>query len=104
MDMLNTGLTSKNFANFKLNMLMNRTLKAFKPEIKARYTQLRTSVLTPDKVTSMFEEFMDSVGTNAYAKELSRWPNIPSTFFDFKTLRKNVITRFRISDYIFKNL
>lgn len=104
MDMLNTSLTSKNFANFKLNTLLNRTLKAFKPEIKARYAQLRTSVLTPDKVTSMFEEFMDSVGTNAYAKELSRWPDIPSTFFDFKTIRKNVITRFRISDYIFKNL
>lgn len=104
MDMLNTGFTSKNFANFKLNMLLNRTLKAFKTEIKARYAELRTSVLTPDKVISMFEEFMDSVGTNAYAKELSRWPDIPSTFLDFKTIRKNVITRFRISDYIFKNL
>lgn len=104
MDMLNTGLTSKNFDNFKLNTLLNRTLKAFKPEIKARYAELRTSVLTPDKVTSMFEEFMDSIGTNAYAKELSRWPAIPSTFLDFATLRKNILTRFRISDYIFKNL
>lgn len=104
MDMLNTGLTSKNFDNFKLNTLLNRTLKAFKPEIKARYAELRTSVLMPDKVTSMFEEFMDSVGTNAYSKELSRWPAIPSTFFDFATLRKNILTRFRISDYIFKNL
>lgn len=104
MDMLNTSLTSKNFANFKLNTLLNRTLKAFNPEIKARYAELRTSVLTPDKVTSMFEEFMDSVGTNAYAKELSRWPDIPSKFFDFATLRKNIITRFRISDYIFKKL
>lgn len=104
MDMLNTGLTSKNFDNFKLNTLLNRTLKAFKPEIKARYAELRTSVLTPDKVTSMFEEFMDSVGTNAYARELSRWPDIPSTFFDFKTIRKNVITRFRISDLVFKGL
>ncbi|MBM6408665.1 CotH kinase family protein [Lacticaseibacillus rhamnosus] len=104
MDMLNTGLTSKNFDNFKLNTLLNRTLKAFKPEIKARYAELRTSVLTPDKVTSMFEEFMNSVGTNAYAKELSRWPAIPSTFLDFVTLRKNILTRFRISDYIFKNL
>ncbi|RDF91129.1 hypothetical protein DQM23_08415 [Lacticaseibacillus paracasei] len=101
MDMLNTGLTSKNFANFKLNTLLNRTLKAFKPEIKARYAELRTSVLTPDKVTSMFEEFMDSVGTNAYAKELSRWPAIPSAFFDFKTLRSNIIKRFKVSDFIF---
>ena len=104
MDMLNTGLTSKNFDNFKLNTLLNRTLKAFKPEIKARYAELRTSVLTPDKVINMFEEFMDSVGTNAYARELSRWPDIPSTFFDIKTIRKNVITRFRISDFVFKGL
>lgn len=104
MDMLNTGLTSKNFDNFKLNTLMNRTLKLFKPEIKARYAQLRTSVLTPDKVTIMFEEFMDSVGTNAYAKELSRWPNIPSTFLDFKTLRSNIIKRFKVSDFIFSKI
>lgn len=104
MDMLNTGLTSKNFDNFKLNTLLNRTLKAFKPEIKARYAQLRTSVLTPEKVTSMFEEFMDSIGTNVYAKELSRWPNIPSTFFDFKTLRSNIIKRFKVSDFIFSKI
>lgn len=104
MDMLNTGLTSKNFDNFKLNTLINRTLKAFKPEIKARYAQLRTSVLTPDKVTSMFEEFMDSIGTNVYAKELSRWPNIPSTFLDFKTLRSNIIKRFKVSDFIFSKI
>lgn len=103
-DTLNTGLTSKNYDNFKLNTLLNRTLKAFTPEIKARYAQLRTSVLTPDKVISMFEEFMDSVGTNAYAKELSRWPNIPSTFLDFKTLRSNIIKRFKVSDFIFSKI
>lgn len=104
MDMLNTGLTSKNFANAKLNMLMNRTQKAAKPEKKARYTELRTSVLTPDKETSMAEEAMEVVGTNAYAKELRRCVKSSLTAADAKTRWKNVKTRARISDYIAKNL
>lgn len=104
MDMSNTGLNRQNFEYLQLNMLMNRTRLALQPEIQARYTLLRTSVLTPEQDSSMFEEYLDSVGKYAVAQESTRWQYIPYTFFDLQTLRKNVNSRFRISDYILQNL
>lgn len=100
-DMFATGLTNKDFNNFKINKLLNRTLNAFKPEIKARYQELRSTVLTQDRVINMFSEFMNEVGEFDYAREADRWPGIPSKFFTFQKVRSNIIKRFKVSDFIF---
>lgn len=103
-DMFATGLTSKDFANFKINKLLNRTLNAFKPEIKARYQELRSTVLTQDRVINLFSEFMNEIGQYNYNREADRWPGIPSKFFTFQKLRSNIIKRFKVSDFIFKRI
>lgn len=104
MDMFATGLTDKNFENFKINTLLNRTLKNFKPEIKTRYQELRGTVLTPERIIAMFTDYVNGVGQFNYEREASRWPGIPSKFFTFQKLRSNIIKRFKVTDFVISNM
>lgn len=104
MDMFATGLTDKNFENFKINTLLNRTLKNFKPEIKTRYQELRGTSLTPERIIRMFTDYMNEVSQFNYEREASRWPGIPSKFFTFQKVRANVVKRFKVTDYIINNM
>ncbi|CAL6998008.1 CotH kinase family protein [Lactiplantibacillus plantarum] len=104
MDMFATGLTDNNFENFKINTLLNRTLKNFKPEIKTRYQELRGTSLTPERIIRMFTDYMNEVRQFNYEREASRWPGIPSKFFTFQKVRANVVKRFKVTDYIINNM
>ncbi len=57
--------------------LWNRLFATFRPEIKARYAQLRETVLSEAHIRYAFSEFMSQIPDVAYASDLEKWPDMP---------------------------
>lgn len=60
------------------NLLFERLDAVFAEEIKARYGVLRETVLSLSNMVSLFEHFMEGIGTEAYEEDLEIYPGIPS--------------------------
>ena len=60
------------------NKLYIRLQKLFVNEIKARYNQLRADILSYNNIVNTFEPFMDIIGNDLYAEDLTIYTGIPS--------------------------
>ena len=60
------------------NLLYIRLEKLFYEEIKARYAELRAGVLSYANIVNEFERFMDVIGKDLYAEDLTIYTGIPS--------------------------
>ena len=60
------------------NKLYVRLEKLFVNEIKARYKQLRADILSYNNIVNTFEPFMDIIGKDLYAEDLTIYTGIPS--------------------------
>lgn len=74
------------------SLLWQRIEKVFAKEIKQRYSQLRSSILNVDHITNMFNNFMNIIGTDLYAKDLEVYPNIPLGTLDHAQQIEEYIT------------
>lgn len=59
------------------SLLWSRVKTVFATEIKARYAELRSGVLSVDNVVNKFKDFMDIIGEDLYAGDLKPYPDIP---------------------------
>lgn len=64
--------------NGNANKLYVRLEKLFINEIKARYSQLRADILSYNNIVNTFEPFMDTIGNDLYAEDLTIYTAIPS--------------------------
>lgn len=64
--------------NNKGNLLYVRMEEIFYEEIKARYAELRAGVLSYANIVNEFERFMDVIGKDLYAEDLTIYTAIPS--------------------------
>ena len=64
------------------SLLWQRIEKCFAKELKERYTELRTTILTNEHITNLFSEFMSIIGNELYAKDLEVYPSIPQGNID----------------------
>lgn len=60
------------------NLLYIRLEELFYEEIKARYAELRAGVLSYANIVNKFERFMDIIGKDLYAEDLTIYTAIPS--------------------------
>ena len=60
------------------NFLYIRMEEIFCDEIKARYAELRAGVLSYANIVNEFEKFMDTIGKDLYAEDLTIYTGIPS--------------------------
>lgn len=60
------------------SLLWERMLKLYIPEIKARWAELRETVLNPQNIDTKFEEFWYHIGTELLDEDVSIWTNVPS--------------------------
>lgn len=69
--------TIKSYANGHQLMKLFRTYK--RTDIKARYAELRSGVMSEQNVALAFENFMVDIPRAILNKEVERWPLIPGT-------------------------
>ena len=60
------------------NLLYIRLEQLFRSEIRARYAELRAGVLSYANIVNEFERFMDTIGKDLYAEDLTIYTGIPS--------------------------
>ena len=89
----------ENAISFRNNKLFNRISNLFKEQIKSRYKELRVSVLRNDVIINKFNQFINEIGEENYAKEQTRWPNLPSLkLTDEQQIREAVVQRLQAVD------
>lgn len=66
----------------RFNLLWEKLLKYYAPEIKARYKELRGSILEAEHIKKEFETFMKPIPDIVWQSELQRWSSIPSSRAD----------------------
>ena len=79
------------------HQLFSRLMKLFLPEIKTRYTQLR-SWLTPTYIADKYVKYVDSIGTENYQLDWDIWNPKSQEENSIVTLRKNINNQFKILD------
>ncbi len=62
----------------QFSLLWERIEKNFLSELKDRQVDLRNTVLSYSNVVTHFERFMDTIGNDLYAEDLTIYPGIPS--------------------------
>ena len=60
------------------SLLWERIVKLFVNELKERYAYLRKTTLSYAHLVTSFENFMDIIGSELYAEDLTIYPSIPS--------------------------
>ena len=87
------------------NLLYERIEKLYAEEIKARYEELRSSVLSDGNIINEFERFMDVIGNDLYAEDFASttasgaFTNIPSASTNnLQKLREVIVKRMAYCD------
>ena len=89
----------QNAISFRGNKLFNRISSSFKEQIKARYKELRATVLRSDVIINKFERFIDEVGKENFDKDQARWTTLPSVnLTDEQQLREAIVKRLQAVD------
>ena len=73
-----SGKNTANTYNGEGNLLYVRLEQLFANEIKARYAELRSNVLSYANIVNKFERFMDVIGKDLFAEDLTIYTGIPS--------------------------
>lgn len=88
-----------------INNLMARIIKLFKPEIKAQWLKLRSSVWRNDQITQAFKTYINSIPEEAYEREQEKWQDIPSkNITNFAQIQQSIITRGNAMDKFMQTL
>lgn len=76
------------------NKLFTQIMKFHKPDILARYAELRANVLSASHIIDCFESFMSQIDESQLENDQLIWPTIPSTkLTNFDQIRQAVYTR-----------
>lgn len=76
------------------NKLLARIYDNFKPEIKAQWENLRTSVWSNTQAIKAFHSFINSIPQAAYERNAKRWPGIPSqSITDYEQIQNSILNR-----------
>lgn len=87
------------------SLLWERIEKLYVEELKARYLELRNSVLSLSNMFTQFERFMDIIGLDLYAEDLSVYSGIPSgSTNNIKQIRNYIRDRLLYVDGEFENI
>ena len=87
------------------NVLLNRIYQLFKPEIKAQWQKLRTSVWTSSRAVNAFKQFIRSIPETVYERDQARWPDIPSkSITSFAQIQQAIIERGNAMDDFMEHL
>ena len=73
-----SGKNTANNYNGEGNLLYVRLERLFIEAIKTRYVELRSSILSYANIVDKYERFMDVIGKDLYAEDLTIYPEIPS--------------------------
>ena len=79
------------------HILFKRLMKLFLPQIKTRYTELR-SWLTPAYVINKYRNYVDKIGSENYQLDYNKWDTKSQDTNNLQTLRKNVYSQFNLLD------
>ena len=102
---LDTSAPGKYITGIGVNKLYERVYKLFKPELKARYQALRSTVWQNSQITSAYKEFIRAIPYEAYEREQARWSDIPSkSFTDFAQIQQSIIERGNAMDKLMEGL
>ncbi len=87
------------------SLLWERIEKLYVEELKARYLELRNSVLSFHNMCTHFERFMDVIGLDLYAEDLTIYTGIPSgSTNNIKQIRNYIRDRLTYVDGEFENI
>ncbi len=87
------------------NALFKRIFINFKPELKAQWKKLRTSVWGNNQIISKFKTFINSIPEEAYERDQQKWPDIPSKkITDFAQIQQSIIERGNAMDKFMEGL
>lgn len=87
------------------NALFKRIFANFKPELKAQWEKLRTSVWRNDQISSKFKNFINSIPEEAYERDQQKWPDIPSAkITDYGQIQQSIIERGNAMDKFMEGL
>lgn len=87
------------------NALFKRIFANFKPELKAQWEKLRTSVWRNDQISSKFKNFINSIPEETYERDQQKWPDIPSAkITDYGQIQQSIIERGNAMDKFMEGL
>ena len=87
------------------SLLWERIEKLFTNELKARYFELRKTVYSFSNMVNHFERFMDLIGNDLYAEDLTIYSSIPSgSTNNISQLRNYIRDRLSYCDEEFTNM
>ncbi len=76
------NIPADDFAPAGDNLLFKRLLDNYPEEIKARYVQLRESVLSEKNIREQFESFFSGICRQMYTAEKYKWRKVPNNTVD----------------------
>ena len=104
-DVADFATANKDWIEGHGNVLLNRIYQLFKPEIKAQWQKLRTSVWTNSRAVNAFKQFIRSVPEDAYERDQTKWPDIPSkSITNFAQIQQAIIERSNAMDKFMEGL
>ena len=104
-DVADFATANKNWIEGNGNKLIGRIYQLFKPEIKAQWQKLRSSVWTNANAVNEFKKFINSIPESAYEKEQAKWTDIPSKkITNFSQIQQAIIERGNAMDIFMNNL
>ena len=87
------------------SLLWERIESLYAEELKTRYAELRNSVLSLSNMFTQFERFMDVIGLELYAEDLTVYTGIPSgNTNNIKQIRNYIRDRLVFTDEEFNNM
>lgn len=93
-DIADFATANKNWIEGNGNMLISRIYKLFKPEIKAQWQKLRSTVWTNSRAVNAFKQFIRSIPEDVYERDQTKWPDIPSkSITSFAQIQQAIIER-----------
>ena len=103
-DVADFATANKDWIEGHGNVLLNRIYQLFKPEIKAQWQKLRTSVWTNSRAVNAFKQFIRSIPETVYERDQARWPEIPSkSITSFAQIQQAIIERGNAMDDFMNN-
>lgn len=73
------------------SLLWERLLALYIPEIKARWAELRKSIINYPNITSKFERMWYWIGETLLAEDVTVWPNVPNKTVNNITYTRNCV-------------
>ena len=86
------------------SLLFKKLVECYPNELQARYTELRETVLSNENIINEFEKFINSAPAEAWKREQTKWPNIPSKQYGIDQIKEHVLKRGNYIDSVMEQL